>query len=109
MSKIKIGVLGGIGPEATGMFYLKLIKKMQADGLISCNGDFPQILKGIADDFGIAWEEQKRRMVKAYDYTDAEGNLLFQVCRMDPKDFCQRRPDGSGGWIWDLKKCKVRW
>lgn len=22
---------------------------------------------------------------------------------MDPKDFRQRRPDGKGGWIWDLK------
>jgi hypothetical protein len=36
-----------------------------------------------------------------YDYTDASGNLLYQVCRLVPKDFRQRRPDGNGGWIWN--------
>jgi hypothetical protein len=38
-----------------------------------------------------------------YDYKDAGGTLLFQVVRFDPKDFRQRRPSGSGGWIWNLK------
>lgn len=38
-----------------------------------------------------------------YDYIDESGNLLFQVCRMVPKTFRQRRPDGKGGWIWNLK------
>ena len=65
--------------------------------------DFPKILKGIADDFRIPWEEQKAKMVKAYDYMDRNGNLLFQVCRMEPKDFRQRRPDANGKWIWNLK------
>ena len=40
----KIGVLGGIGPEATGEFYNKLIKKLQEKGLIKSNTDFPQIV-----------------------------------------------------------------
>lgn len=35
-----------------------------------------------------------------YDYVDEAGDLLFQVCRMKPKDFRQRRPDGAGGFIW---------
>lgn len=64
--------------------------------------DFPKILKGIADDFGISYEEQKAHIVKTYDYTDAEGNLLYQVVRINPKDFRQRHPDGNG-WIWNLK------
>lgn len=43
-----------------------------------------------------------------YDYRDEEGTLLFQVVRYAPrpgagKPFAQRRPDGSGGWIDDLK------
>ena len=38
-----------------------------------------------------------------YDYTDKEGNLLYQVVRYHPKTFKQRRPDGNGGWVWDLK------
>jgi hypothetical protein len=40
------------------------------------------------------------RMVATYDYTDENGNLLYQVVRYQPKDFKQRRPDGCGGWIW---------
>lgn len=42
--KGKIGLLGGIGPEATGVFYLKLIERFQKEGMISSNKDFPQIL-----------------------------------------------------------------
>jgi hypothetical protein len=40
------------------------------------------------------------RIVKTYDYRDEGGKLLFQVCRLHPKDFRQRRPDGGGGWDW---------
>jgi hypothetical protein len=65
--------------------------------------DFSKILKGISNDFGIAWEQQKSRLIKTYDYTDTSGNLLFQVCRMEPKSFRQRQPNGNGGWIWNLK------
>lgn len=50
--------------------------------------NFGKVLKGIADDFGIPWKERpKPKMVKAYDYTDVKGSLLFQVCRMEPKSF----------------------
>jgi AAA domain len=44
----------------------------------------------------------KGRIVAAYDYADAAGTLLYQVIRCEPKDFRQRRPDGSGGWINQL-------
>ncbi len=37
-----------------------------------------------------------------YDYIDADGTLVYQVVRYAPKDFRQRRPDGKGGWIWNL-------
>lgn len=40
----KIGILGGIGPEATGDFYNKLILELQKKGLIKSNRDFPQII-----------------------------------------------------------------
>jgi putative DNA primase/helicase len=43
------------------------------------------------------------RIIVEYDYTDESGQLLFQVCRFDPKDFRQRRPDAGGGWIWSTK------
>lgn len=44
-----------------------------------------------------------RAIVMTYDYEDAKGQLLFQVVRYEPKDFRQRRPDGKGGWLWNLK------
>lgn len=45
-------------------------------------------------------------IVATHDYTDEAGTLLYQVCRMEPKDFRQRRPDGHGGWIWKLDKVR---
>ena len=45
----------------------------------------------------------KRRTVKTYDYVSATGELVYQSCRFEPKGFSQRRPDGKGGWIWNLK------
>jgi hypothetical protein len=45
---------------------------------------------------------EKATIVATYDYTDQTGGLLFQVVRMNPKSFRQRRPDGRGGWIWNL-------
>lgn len=48
----------------------------------------------------------KPELLKAYDYVDEEGKLLYQVCRFTPKDFRQRRPNGKGGWIYDLKNVK---
>lgn len=41
-------------------------------------------------------------IVAAYDYTDENNNVLFQVVRYMPKGFKQRRPDGAGGWVWNL-------
>lgn len=44
----------------------------------------------------------KKEILATYDYTDADGRLLYQVVRFAPKDFRQRRPDGAGGWLWSL-------
>jgi hypothetical protein len=46
---------------------------------------------------------RKPRVVKRYDYTDAAGVLLYQVERTEPKGFRQRRPDGKGGWVYNLE------
>ncbi|MBS3948400.1 MAG: hypothetical protein KGZ57_08890 [Dethiobacter sp.] len=47
-------------------------------------------------------EQQSRasrsEVVATYDYRDAGGKLLFQVCRTADKRFFQRQPDGKGGW-----------
>lgn len=54
---------------------------------------------------------KSQRIVATYDYTDEYGELLFQVVRMEPKDFRQRRKaqptdDPSrvrDGWCWSVK------
>lgn len=43
-----------------------------------------------------------KRMIATYDYLDERGQLVYQVVRFEPKGFAQRRPDGNGGWIWNL-------
>ncbi|PIZ18396.1 MAG: hypothetical protein COY50_15550, partial [Deltaproteobacteria bacterium CG_4_10_14_0_8_um_filter_43_12] len=51
---------------------------------------------------GLITEPQRKRL-KTYNYVNESGNLLFQTVRYEPKDFRQRRPDGKGGWIWNLE------
>ncbi|MCL5734820.1 MAG: AAA family ATPase [Actinobacteria bacterium] len=41
-------------------------------------------------------------IAEAYEYRDERGELLYQVVRYEPKAFLQRRPDGNGGWKWNL-------
>lgn len=47
------------------------------------------------------------KIVSTYDYRDESGELLFQALRMEPKDFRQRRPNGKGGWLWNLKDVRT--
>jgi 5S rRNA maturation endonuclease (ribonuclease M5) len=67
---------------------------------------FPEALQLVADALGYQQRsgDPPRKIVATYNYTDANGGLLFQVVRYVPKDFRQRRPDGSGGWVWNLKE-----
>ena len=52
----------------------------------------------------------KSKPIATYDYTNQEGQLLYQVLRYEPKTFRQRRPNGKG-WIWKLEDRRVvyRW
>jgi hypothetical protein len=43
-----------------------------------------------------------REPITTYDYTDADGQLVYQVVRKPGKQFQQRRPNGNGGWVWNL-------
>src|SRR5262249_32139489 len=69
------------------------------------------MIDGVATDwlkseFGIEIKKNgsaASRIVAIYDYVDENGTLLFQVCRLEPESFRQRRPDGAGGGIWSVK------
>jgi len=88
----------GCGKEGDAIhFYAKV------NGL-DTKKDFGKILKGIASDFSIPWIETRAEIEKTYDYTDADGKLIHQTVRMNPKDFQQRRPGNNGKqWEWNLK------
>ncbi len=44
-----------------------------------------------------------RKIVANYPYRDADGKLVYEVVRYEPKTFRQRRPDGHGDWTWNLQ------
>ena len=46
---------------------------------------------------------QATLIVATYDYVDEAGALLYQIVRKEPKGFRQRRPDGNGGWVWNIE------
>ncbi|KUR74796.1 AAA family ATPase [Novosphingobium sp. Fuku2-ISO-50] len=43
------------------------------------------------------------REVAVYRYEDWAGELVHEVVRYEPKSFRQRRPDGKGGYLWNMK------
>ncbi len=49
-------------------------------------------------------QRRAKRVVARYDYTDETGKLVFQVERMEPKDFRQRRPGPRpDSWLYKLE------
>ena len=45
---------------------------------------------------------QQGKVVAVYDYVDAEGDVLYQKVRYEPKNFSQRRPLPNGGYTFTL-------
>lgn len=81
--------------------------------LLHCHADCET--EAICDALGISIKSLftdaptgKPVIIATYDYTDAAGNLLYQVLRFKPKDFRQRRPDPEhpGQWVYNLKNIK---
>jgi hypothetical protein len=48
--------------------------------------------------------QRRRRVVAEYRYTDERGELLFVKVRYEPKSFAIKRPDGHGGWAWNMAR-----
>ncbi len=60
-------------------------------------------LKQLAERLGVSVGASSNTPEAAYEYRDENGNLLYQVCRYPRKQFLQRRPNGAGGWVWNLR------
>jgi DNA primase len=70
--------------------------------------DFKEALASLSKFAGV--ENQKQpwgKIVAEYSYENETGMLLFQVVRLEPKSFRQRRPDGNGDWVWNLQGVKL--
>jgi len=65
--------------------------------------EFKEVMFNLGDQLGVARPTDNEHGLILYDYQDEAGKLLFQVVRKPGKKFAQRRPDGNGGWIWNLK------
>ena len=81
-----------------------IVHSFAGDGVGECRDH-------VKDKLGIAEEPLRkpngagtgRRITNTYDYRNEHRQLLFQAVRYEPKGFSQRRPDGRGGWTWNLK------
>lgn len=72
--------------------------------LTGCDPNERQTITNWLREKGLLGDNEKSagKIVATYDYPDERGIVLFQVLRYEPKAFRQRRPDGKGGWIWNL-------
>ena len=60
---------------------------------------------GLADLFDTpkkARDRSARRVVAEYRYFSETSELLFIKVRYEPKGFLVKRPDGEGGWTWNI-------
>lgn len=74
--------------------------------------DFHQALGLVADIVGLNPSSHQdklnghapgpKKIGATYEYVNEAGAVQYQTVRYEPKDFRQRRPDGTGGWIYNL-------
>ena len=59
--------------------------------------------------YGTGNQSEKFNIVATYPYRDENGQILFEVCRLEPKSFRQRQPDPAkpGKWLWNLKGVRL--
>lgn len=70
--------------------------------------DFKQALEILAKKAGLPADVSKsNKVVGIYNYLDAEGELSFQLIRYHQKVFKFKKPNGKGGWNWNLDGVKL--
>lgn len=97
---------------------LKIDERSDGSALVHCHASCAKtdVLAAMGLTFADLFEPKTdaQTIVATYDYRALDGALLYQALRYIPKSFRQRRPDGSGGWIWNMvpyknKKVPYRW
>jgi Zinc-binding domain of primase-helicase len=101
-----------IDEDKGALFCNQCFNEKNGDGIAAVQWmldcDFKEALRQVAEYLGIDSKPTKKpfgEIVATYDYCDYDGAILFQVVRMEPKGFRQRKPVGSG-WSWSVKGVK---
>jgi hypothetical protein len=88
--------------ESGGKILLKCFAGCQTEYIVSALGlEMKDLFAETLSSFQPK-PQPKKRIVATYDYTDEQGNLLFQSIRYEPKGFTQRKPNGNGGFDYSL-------
>ncbi len=107
--------LSGSGTERSGLcpFHADTSKSFSANmetGLVFCHAENRGWnLAQFAEELGVPLPpELSTRNASfssetTYTYVNERGEIVYQVLRGVPKSFRCRRPDGQGGWIWNLQ------
>jgi len=99
------GVLDLIAREQGIFSSWECVKWLREHGF---DADLPQSLdNGREKEPAPSGAAPEHKIVATYGYTDEIGELLFQVVRLEPKTFRQRRPNGMGGWTWSVKGTRI--
>ncbi len=74
-------------------------------GKLGISGSVADVLER---DFGIQKQAQKalepkQYIQRIYSYFDTDGAEAYQACRLYPKSFRLRQPDGRGGYLYSVK------
>jgi hypothetical protein len=93
--------------ESDGKILLKCFAGCDVQTIVSALGLEMKDLFESSNGFHSNGKPKTKRIVETYDYTDENGDLLFQSVRYEPKDFRQRRIDGNGDFIWNLENTRL--
>ncbi|TWH71289.1 hypothetical protein LX59_01572 [Azomonas agilis] len=74
---------------------------LEKNNLLTSSPASPKVLQ--IDQKTVNKGGQTLQIVTVYPYTDENGTTLYEVVRLEPKGFRQRKPDGKGGYEWSVK------
>lgn len=85
MNQYRIGLLGGLGPISTGVFYNLLIDKLQKSGHINSNIDFPNIIINSIPAPELTSADISNSLIVPYInglklLQSLNGDIIFMIC-----------------------------
>jgi len=110
MKNYRIGLLGGIGPISTGIFYDLLINKLQKSGHIKSNTDFPNIIINSIPAPALTSLNMPEEVIEPYIdgvrlLQSLEPDLMFMVCNTIHVYFDKVKTESQAKNIVSIRDC----